>query len=594
MSSKNIAVIGSGMTSTYLLKHMIDHAESGCTINIIEKGPTFGPGMPYSEAWVNKEHLANSGSQEIPDLLQPMHEWLKVQSDEWLREYNIERDKITPTAIYPRIVLGHYFADQFKSLVVRARQKGINVVLRSNTTINDIADCKDQDQVKLTITKDSHTTEETFDKAVIATGHSWPDRIKTEELLPSPWPASKLTRKVNHPVGILGSSLSAVDTALTLADQHGTFSRDPAGKLHYTGLAHTENFKIVMHSRQGLLPDLRCHYQYPEHDVERYSSKIELERLRAQNNGFLPLNYMFDTVYKRAIKKVDQKFYDRIKDWTLEDFIRNITDERKNKDVFEWFKKEYAISEDSLKFKKPQYWKEILDDVAYTISFNGQHLSAEDMIRFKRGLMPMVAYVVAFQPLESAEKMIALNEVGKLEVHATGKDLSIASNPDTPGATLRYQKGQGTHDEHFKTFINSTGQQDTSISQFPFKTLVTQKIAQPALLKFSSPEAAIKEKASLRAGEPDLVDLTGPVATLKPGGVMLDESFRLVGEEGPNPRIFDLAIPHIIGLYPYTQSLPFCSHSAERVASAILEKPGHQSGTWEQQTHRAAGGVSRF
>jgi len=42
-------------------------------------------------------------------------------------------------------------------------------------------------------------------------------------------------------------------------------------------------------------------------------------------------------------------------------------------------------------------------------------------------------------------------------------------------------------------------------------------------------------------------------------------------------------MPHLLGCYPYTQSLPFCDHAAEIVTQAIArekQKPVH--GAWSQ------------
>lgn len=597
MTPMSIAIIGGGMTSAYLLKHFIEQGDRNLQLTILERDDTIGPGMAYNAQQVNLEHLANSGSQEIPDLIIPMDQWLREKDDSWLAKYELNRAEITPKKIYSRVVLGEYFKDQFDKLVHLAEKKGIKVIPRTHITVTDMEDVPDTDKVKLKVQHDGHTEELVFDKTIIATGHHWPDRGKAG-LMDSPWPASKLVKQVNHPVGILGSSLSGVDTAITLGMQHGHFERQ-GEKLAYIPNQGSENFKMTMYSRRALLPDLRCHFQFPEHDIYRYIKKDEIDAHRKSNDGYVSLDYFFDTVYKRSIQKVDPVFYDRIKDMSLETFVEAmIRDRQSTANTFDWLKQAYHQSKQSIADKKPMFWKEILDDVTYTLSFNAKYLSAEDMIRFKREWMPLAAYVVAFMPLESAEKLIALHDAGKLDIKATGNDMSLAHSPEKPGGTIRYQTDNKQVEESYQTFIKATGQQATTVAQFPFKTLLAHGIAQEAALPFRSPEKGKEESASYRPGEPVTIEIRNDQPYLKPGGFAVNDEFRLIGKNGVSPRIYSLAIPDILGFYPYTQSLPFCNHAAEIAVQDIMRNRKQQPDTpptaWTERPHGTSTAIQRF
>lgn len=579
MERTRIAIVGGGMTATYLLKHFIESSDRNIALTIIEKGPDVGPGMAYGRRWVNREHLANSGSQEIPDLEMALHEWLRDKSDDWLVRHGIDRAEIRNTSIYPRVVLGAYFTDQFRKLLKNAEQRGIEVTVQPNTEVKNIKDIPDQGQVMVSVEKDGKSAQQPYDKVIIATGHVWPDRKTINGFYDSPWPIEKLSKPLNHPTAVIGTSLSAVDTVLTLADKHGRFERDASGVLTYVPNEGTERFVVTMFSRKGLLPDLRCHFQYPEHDIYRYVKSGEIEEHRQQNGGHVSIDFFFKR-YKDAVEKVDRDFYERIKYFDLKDFINFVVRERQSLPPFEWLEKEYGAATRSMAEKAPIFWKEILDDVTYTLSFYAKYMTAEDMIEFKRDLMPLASYVIAFMPLESAEKLMALHKAKKLDLVAIGPEWSLSTSESEPGATLRYRKGGKQAEEHFNTVIRATGQQDVSVERFPFPGLVEQGVVQAACVKFKDPDKGRKEMTETKSGEPAMVKEEGGDYYFYQGGIAVDDQFHMVGKDGVNPNIFDLAMPHLLGCYPYTQSLPFCNHAAEIVVSEIERSRKPVVGKW--------------
>lgn len=75
-----------------------------------------------------------------------------------------------------------------------------------------------------------------FDEVVICTGHKWPVKNEgvTAGYFDSPYPPSKLKLKMNHPVAIKGSSLTAIDAIRTLVRSNGTFDTGRNDKLTFT------------------------------------------------------------------------------------------------------------------------------------------------------------------------------------------------------------------------------------------------------------------------------------------------------------------------------------------------------------------------
>lgn len=579
---KHVAIIGGGMMGTYLLRHLIAN-NAASDITIIEKSKTFGPGLAYSSDWVDPQNnFANSGSQEIPDLIEPLDVWLKNRPlDQRMIEGNaIPNSVIHKGKIFPRAVLGEYFSDQFKALVALAQSRGIRVHLKAETSARDIID--DPKQHKTSVLCASKGLVETlaFDTVINASGHVFSARREpsTPGYYDSPWPIHRLLAQgetLNCPIAIKGSSLSAVDVALTMASKHGQFERDEDGKLHYVRSPNCEKFRLDMLSRRGLLPNLRCHFEYPEHDIYRYISKPDIEKLIAEHDGHLPLDYMFSEIFKKnlAQKPLDpssSEIYEAAKDKSLEDFVRIVEQKRQSNGAFKTMAAELAESDASLRDRQPIYWKEVLDDVMYTIGMYAHYMTAEDMIRFQRQLMPLGAYVIAFMPLESAEKILALNEAGVLQLHATGSNYAVSTEPHQHGATLHYTNQGKSVDTHYPVYIDATGQKPARFEDYPYPSLRETGLAKPAEVVFANEAEALKESTQA-AGEPHTVHQRNGRHYLQLGGVQVDDDFRLVGKNGvPHPRIYETGIANIMGCYPYCQALPFCNDAALDVVSHMV------------------------
>src|SRR5690606_9697927 len=119
----------------------------------------------------------------------------------------------------------------------------------------------------------------------------------------SPYPPNKLALKLNHPVAIKGSSLTAIDAIRTLARHNGTFILDEKDDLIYQSDADSEDFKIVMHSRNGLLPAIRFHQEDPFLANKTLLSNKEVEKNRKNNEGFLELDYIYEKNFKERFKE---------------------------------------------------------------------------------------------------------------------------------------------------------------------------------------------------------------------------------------------------------------------------------------------------
>ena len=169
----NLAVIGSGPTALYFLKYICDNlyvfVREIEQITIFEKQGVLGMGMPYHPKTTDIYNLANISSEEIPMLEESFADWLRKQSNEELKKFNIYDLPIDDSEVYSRVALGHYFEEQFKLLIARIEKAGISVLENVNCEVLDIE--KDNDnQVLIT---DCNNRKTRFSAVVIANGHEW-------------------------------------------------------------------------------------------------------------------------------------------------------------------------------------------------------------------------------------------------------------------------------------------------------------------------------------------------------------------------------------------------------------------------------------
>ncbi|MFN7025945.1 MAG: hypothetical protein ACK4QP_15810 [Pseudorhizobium sp.] len=117
---------------------------------------------------------------------------------------------------------------QFLRIVAIGRENGHQIEVLDRHRVVDIA-LQPQDIRLLVERTDGSRVNAEFDHVVMETGHNWPE---TTEVGPgnfvSPWPATSLATIGNEEVGILGTSLSAIDALMTVATARGAFCFDAA------------------------------------------------------------------------------------------------------------------------------------------------------------------------------------------------------------------------------------------------------------------------------------------------------------------------------------------------------------------------------
>lgn len=458
----SIAIVGSGPTALYTLKSLVE-TTSPLRIVIYEQGEKAGVGMPYSAETSNRAMLANIASIEIPPLVGSYLDWLQGLPNRRLRSYGLVGEEVDARTFTPRLLLGEYFRDQLLLLADQAWHDGHQIEFRERTKVIDI----DAADGRVSVRTDQGD-ETLFDQVVIATGHDFrePDE-DTLGYFPCPW-----SGLINQPigdvlVGILGTSLSAIDTVMAVALQHGAFQRCSDGTL--TFLTTSRDLKITMLSRNGLLPeaDFYCPIPYTPLKVLTHE---QVARLADDTTS--TLDQIF-ALFAEELALADPQYAVQIglDTATADDFADRYFAERLAHDPFDWAHRNLEEVEDNKAAKRTVSWRYAILRMHEVFQTLVPNLSETDHDRFNKGLRRVFIDNYAAVPPESIRRLLALHEAGLLRVASTGDDydLSISdwrTRVTTPDQSFR-----------FDIFIDARGQKALTSADLPFPSLRAALVA---------------------------------------------------------------------------------------------------------------------
>ncbi|KLT67400.1 FAD/NAD(P)-binding protein [Pedobacter sp. BMA] len=565
-SKKRIAIIGGGPSGLFMYKRLVESGQTDIEIEIFERKGFLGAGMPYSEEGANVEHITNVSDNEIPGIYNSIEDWVKVAPQAVLDKFQINSANFNEYKVLPRLFFGEYLKAQFGLLKAAADHKGIVTRVHLNSLVNDLIDRPERQMVSVVT---AQTGSSDFDYVMICSGHNWPQKFegKIDGYFDSPYPPKKLLVKINHPVALMGSSLTAIDAVRTLAKLNGNFEDGEDGKLVFTLNEDSKDFKLILHSRNGLLPAVRFHLKDSHLGKNETISQQEFKRNIQENGGFVDLDYVFEKNFKASFIKNDPAFHKIIKDMNLEEFVDAMMNMRESMEPFDLFKKEYEEAERSIARKESIYWKEALAILSFAMNYPAKYLSAEDMERLQHVLMPLISIVIAFVPQSSCRVLMALHEAGVLEIVTVGKDSEVEP-VESGGIVYHYTDSKGEKLAiPFKTFVNCVGQPHLSFEDFPFKSLIDQGVVSPAKLKFKSDEHA---KNAIDDGN-ELVQEENGTYFLKVPGITINDNFNVININGEaNARIYIMAVPYIGGYNPDYSGIDFCESASEAVVKSLF------------------------
>ncbi|MCG2617002.1 FAD/NAD(P)-binding protein [Terrimonas sp. NA20] len=566
----NIALIGGGPSALYMLKKLVQQSTLSIAVHVFERKQTLGMGMPYSEEGADYEHITNVSGNEIPDLRESLEAWVKQQDHEWLKQFDIDPARFHEYKVLPRLLFGHYLSAQFEEWLEQGRQKGIEVNTHTGVNVTDIRDEQISGRVSIQLDHDGWLT---FDKVVICSGHYWP--VSHEGKVPgyfdSPYPPAKLRGLTGKPVAIRGSSLTAIDAIRTLARANGAFhyTRDRKN-CTYTPEPEYNGFRITLFSRSGLLPAVRFHLEDSQLHRGNTLTEDQVDLIREANNGFLPLDEVFERNFKQPLVEANPSFYKKIEHMSMEDFVEYVMNYRENMPPFELLKKEYDEAEESIRQKKSIHWKEMLGSLSFTMNYPAKYFSGEDMQRLHKTLLPLISIVIAYIPQSSVEEMLALHNAGLLELISVGDDSEVIPRSEG-GATIVYQLNDERIEKSFDYFVDSIGQPHLSREELPFPSLVKDQIVSGAKVRFRDPEAgfALYEQGHKK------IQPQKTCCFLSLAGIAINDAFQVISEKGePSDRIFMMAVPFMGGYNPDYSGLDFCDKASDLIVAEMKKHGG--------------------
>jgi len=563
---KTLAIIGGGPAALMVYKRLLNSGADKLSIEIFEATDTLGSGMPYSSKGAGLEHVTNVSANELPGLLTPLDEWVKNLPTGTLDEFGIEAEHFHEKKIVPRLLFGRYLTGQFQALLAEAARIKLPTQIHYRAAVTDIRDLKDRR--KVSVMAGDFTYE--FDYVIICSGHHWP--AEREGTVPgyfdSPYPPAKLARHFNHEVVVRGSSLTAVDAIRTVARSNGRFASKDS-QISFEVNDDSPNFRVSMHSRHGMLPCIRVHMEEPHVAGKPLISNQSIKENRQAHDGFLQLDFLFENGFKLPLKDSDPDFYKRIKNMNLESFVDSMMQSREAMEPFDLFKKEYLESKQSIAKERPVYWKEMLSALSFAMNYPAKYLSAEDMLRLQKHLMPLISVVIAFVPQSSCEELMALHDAGRLDLISDG-DGGTVKISEKEEIIYHFQDAEGSKKQTVcQTFIDCIGQKHLSLDAFPFKSLVNDGTVSPAHLKFQS---LARAKELLADGEENIEEHNGEFY-LRVSGADISDYFQVVDQhEKPSERVYLMAVPYMGGFNPDYSGLDFCEHASELIVDNIMKE----------------------
>lgn len=569
VNQQKIAILGGGPSGLFMYKRLVESGIDGLVVEIFERKNTLGSGMPYSPEGANQEHITNVSDNEIPVIFNSIEDWVKIAPKAILEKFHIDSDNFNEYKVLPRLFFGEYLSAQFDLLNKSADEKGIVTNIHLNTEVTDIINYQANNEVGVEINGAEVIN---FDRVIVCVGHNWPKKHegKVADYYDSPYPPQKLAKRFNHPIALMGSSLTAIDAIRTIARNNGHFEDEADGTYKFILDKESDKLKIVMHSRNGLLPAIRFHLEDSHLGKDETLSKAEIQQNIKENGGFISLDYVFEKNFKEQFKKKDPEFYKKIADLNLETFVDRMMSYRENVPPFDLFKKEYEEAEKSIDQHRSIYWKEALAVLSFAMNYPAKYLCAEDMLRLQKVLMPLISIVIAFVPQSSCRDLMALHDAGILEIISVGEDSDVEPL-DQGGANYTYiNENEAEISVDYETFINCVGQPHLSYEDFPFKSLVKAGAVSPATLKFKSNEMAaaeeVKENKLVSKNEDGTYLLQVP-------GITINDAFQVVDHSGEaNNRIYIMAVPYIGGYNPDYSGIDFSEMASAEVLKKIQNK----------------------
>ena len=586
----DIAIVGAGAYGTSVLGqislHLIPKGKGPFRILVVESSQDLGPGMPYSRCMTIPDHIVNiaGGCTQITSTYIPFPEksdfllWLRSLSPEYRVSLGIEESE-SPSWLnkpFPRFVVGLYLSNRFNQFVMALSEKGFIVDVRHLTKVTSVLpkNVFGANGYELDLERKSKVFARNL---FVATGHWTYNRFPDfPHWLPSPFPPRDIQERteLGGNVGILGCSLSAIDTALTLSKKNGSFqSMHQNGKrsLKFVPFKGAEGFKMTMYGRKAMLPQVMGAV-VNKIFAHKYLTPASFIPIIKANDGFLPLDD-FWYLLKREIFDEVPRLRPYLPDYwetvSLEEAVSAMRKLLQTIDPVERLSRELEEAKESLKTGVPVLLQNVFYQSYAVFDEVLGYFSAEDRIRFEEIKTELHLLIGPF-PVQNAEKILALMNEGYLEVIKMGEKYQIEEAKGRSGMKVSWKPdGDTTFEAHHDVMIDATGQKAAfEKDSSPLTTSLRKaKLVKEILVPFRT------AKESLHPGDhPNLVTRDG-FSYFRPSGALIDiNNFSLVpGTEKPSAPIYYMG-PFTMGQVAFPQDMSVVTTAAERAVADLIKR----------------------
>jgi uncharacterized NAD(P)/FAD-binding protein YdhS len=338
--------------------------------------------------------------------------------------------------------MGEYLKTRFQEAVQLARNLGLKVDLYSNAEVISLEEIGDKIRLGVKLHPSGKSFRCNADRVLLATGH-WFEENEQERFFTSPWPAKNLLKNIptGEEIAVIGTSLSAIETVLTLSSD-GKFIRNDSAELEFIPSKNPRRF--ALYSRRGLLPKVRGKVGLYKN---AHLTRKNVRRLLSENKGYLTLEAVFqllnselEAAYGRPMK------WGRILNPTGKpaDLMRQYLKDAKNGD---------APNGELI-------WQTVLHQSFHMARELYLSLTLEDRKRFDRTYTSLFFTHAATQPAINAEKLLALMKAGLIRVFQLGDDYRFLKNDTTGCYEFIYQNIRGeTKRDAYRYVVNAKGQE---------------------------------------------------------------------------------------------------------------------------------------
>lgn len=530
----DFAIIGGGLTATAMLCQLVARVSekaqqcrlnpSKIKIQVYEKQDVFGPGFPHSARFVLPFHITNMCASDMGILHgEPgdFQDWVLENSNSLRSRFSWFGDASSGSDTaggkcnhYSRAVMGEYLKTRFEETLQLARELGLAVCLHPGAEVVDLRPNQGKVSLKIKTLRSGDVFSSDADRVLLATGH-WFENEDQNGYFTSPWPAHKLLSSIpnGEKVAVIGTSLSAIETLLTLTSE-GEFIRSPTGKLVYAPSENPRTF--CLYSRRGLLPKVRGSMGRRRN---RFLNRENLDRLLSEKCGKLTLAAIFNLLNSDL-----EDAYGHPIDWQ-----EIINPPGNPAELLQGY------LDDAINGDGPHgeiIWQTVLHQCFDMVRDIYLNLTIEDRRRFDDSFTSVFFTHAATQPSINAEKLLALMKAGIVEVVKLGENYRLVNTEAGNSFEFIYRDEQGSQKrDTYRYVINARGQ-EKSLETNP--SALAKNILKSGVVQIEEIRPA--DQAN-HAGLHFVSDSESAGRSYKTGSIWIDPATHHTMQRGPNGKI---------------------------------------------------------